>query len=259
VRRLTWLAVLVAGVLAYLAVLRVMVSTQNVNYFPSLLLIGSITVPASVLVLAGSRSGARLSMVALTAVVGGVVGTVAAGNMEYSTLRGLGVLPMTFVGIIEEAAKLIVPLAVVVLTRPRDPRGGVVIGIASGTGFATLETMGYGFQALLRAGNVAAVDQTLLLRALLAPAGHVAWTGLTVAMLWRIPSAQHKARAVLTFLGAYVLAVALHATWDASTSLAAHVVVAVVSLVLLLVLVRRSHRTLRPGTPAPAGLRPTSA
>jgi RsiW-degrading membrane proteinase PrsW (M82 family) len=256
VRRLTWVAVLVAGVLAYLAVLRVMVDTQNVNYFPSLLLIGSITVPAAVLVLAGGGSGARPSLVAVTAVVGGIVGTVAAGNMEYSTLRTLGVVPMAFVGIIEEGAKLLVPLAVLLLTRPRDPRGGVVIGIASGTGFATLETMGYGFQALLRAGNVDAVDQTLLLRALLSPACHIAWTGLTVAALWRIPSARHRGRAVWTFLGAYVLAVVLHATWDASTSLVAHVVVAGVSLVLLLVLVHRSHRRVGAAPAAPAGLRP---
>ena len=85
---------------------------------------------------------------------------------------------MVFIGLIEEAAKLIVPVALYLLWRPRDARGGVLIGIASGMGFATLETMGYGFQALL-SGGIAAVDQTLLLRALFVPAGHIAWTGRT--------------------------------------------------------------------------------
>ena len=64
----------------------------------------------------------------------------------------------------------------------------MIIGVASGMGFATLETMGYGFSALLSSGNLAEVDQTLLLRALLSPAGHVAWTGLTAAALWSIPA-----------------------------------------------------------------------
>jgi protease PrsW len=88
---------------------------------------------------------------------------------------------MVLVAVIEEAAKLIVPVILYLLWRPNNPRVGITIGIASGMGFATLETMGYGFQALL-AGGIAAVDDTLLLRGL---------TGMTVAMLWRIRTADH--------------------------------------------------------------------
>lgn len=83
--------------------------------------------------------------------------------------------------------------------------------------------MGYGFTALLSSqGSLAAVEQTLLLRALLSPAGHVAWTGLAV--------------------GAFLAAVLLHAAWDGSNSLVVHIVVGVLSIALLLVMVQRAHR-----------------
>ncbi|MFB9376652.1 PrsW family intramembrane metalloprotease [Kineococcus gynurae] len=243
--RFAWLGVLVAGVAAYVVVLRVMVGTENLNFFPSLLLIGSITIPVTVLAFAeNGRHGPAVSgwLVALVAITGGVVGTVTAGTLEYDTLRALGTVPMLFVGIIEEFAKLLVPLVLVLVLRPRDPRGGVVVGIAAGMGFATLETMGYGFQELLRARSIAAVDDELLLRGLLSPACHIAWTGMTVAMLWRIPSARRKGRAVMTFLLTYLLAVALHATWDGSSSQLVHVLVAVIGLVALFTFLVRSRR-----------------
>ncbi len=78
---------------------------------------------------------------------------------------------MPLVGLIEEAAKLIVPFILLLFLRRLDPRAGVIIGGASGMGFATLETMGYGFTALLSHGSWAALEKTLLLRALLSPAG----------------------------------------------------------------------------------------
>jgi RsiW-degrading membrane proteinase PrsW (M82 family) len=247
------LLVLVVGIVAYQVVLRVMVDTKNVNFFPSLLLIGAITVPVSVLVFAqtGGRTITVMPwVVATTAIVGGVVGTITAGTLEYDTLRDLGTVPMVFVGIIEEGAKLIVPFIVYLLVRPKDPRPGVIIGIASGMGFATLETMGYGFQSLLSAGSISAVDDTLLLRALLAPACHIAWTGMCTAMLWRIHGVPHKARARAAFLGTYVVAVALHATWDGSTSVPVHIVVAGIGLVVLLVFLRRAHRVPREASAA---------
>ncbi|GAA3555539.1 hypothetical protein GCM10022197_08380 [Microlunatus spumicola] len=243
--RWSWLLVLVGGVAAYLVVLRVLVITSNVNLFPALLLIGAVTVPLSVLVLAEELGDTPLVpgwAALLTAVVGGIVGVVAAGLLEYDTMRQLGTVPMLLVGFIEEAAKLVVPVVLYLVWHPTDPRGGVVIGVAAGTGFATLETMGYGFQALLSSGGVSAVDGTLLLRGLLSPACHIAWTGMTAAMLWRIRSAPHRGRAVLGFVVTFLAAVALHATWDGSSSRPVHVVVAVVGLAVLVGFVVAARR-----------------
>lgn len=245
-RRVSWLLILVLGVLTYLWVLHVMVDTRNINFFPSLLLIGAITVPLSVLAFAegGGRRIAVAPWVLITTVVaGGIVGTVTAGVLEYDALTTLGFQSMIVVSLVEEAAKLLVPFGLYLVLRPTDPRGGVVVGIASGMGFATLETMGYGFQVLLAAGSIGAVDQTLLLRALLSPASHITWTGLTAAALWRIRTAPRRGRAIGLFVLVYLVAVALHTTWDALSSVPGHVVIAAVSFTVLLILVHRAHRT----------------
>ena len=251
IHRLTWIAVLVLGVAAYLLVLRTAVTTQNVNFIPSLLLLGSAVVPGTVLTFAatgGRRIVVSSGLLALVAVLGGIIGTVAAGTLEYDALRRLGALPMLFVGLIEEAAKLVVPLVVLLVSRYRGAAAGVVVGVASGMGFATLETMGYGFTALLKSGTLSALDTTLLLRALLAPAGHVAWTGMTAAALFAIGTSTHLGRAVLRFVLTFVGAVLLHAAWDGSNNLIVHVLVAVVSVAGLLVVIHRTRKA--PGTQA---------
>ena len=243
--RWAWLLVLLGGVAGYLIVLRTLVATQNPLYVPSLLLLGSAVVPASVLVYAASgprRSPVGAGLIAAVAGIGGVIGTVAAGTLEYDTLQRLGAVPMIMVGLIEESAKLVVPLIILLFARRRDPAAGVIIGVASGMGFATLETMGYGFSALLQSRSLADLDQTLLLRGLLSPAGHVAWTGVATAALWRIPSAAHKARAVGLFVATFAAAVALHALWDGSELWLVRTVVGVVSFAGLLIVVHRSRR-----------------
>ena len=242
--RWAWLLVLVGGVAAYLIVLRTLVATQNPLYVPSLLLLGSAVVPAAVLVYAASGPGrppVGAGVIAAVAGVGGVIGTVAAGTLEYDTLQRLGAVPMIMVGLIEESAKLVVPVIILIFARRRDPAAGVVIGIASGMGFATLETMGYGFSALLQSRSIADLDQTLLLRALLAPAGHVAWTGVTTAALWRIPSARRRGRAIALFAAAFVTSVALHALWDGSDLWAVRAAVGIISVAGLLVVIHRSR------------------
>lgn len=236
-----WIAVLLSGVVAYVVVLFVLIETQNINLFPALLLIGSATVPVSVLLLAeGGREPSVSGWAAgFTAIAGGIVGIIAAAATEFDVLRGLGVLPMLLVGIIEETAKLIVPFLIFLFWKRRDPRGGIVIGVASGMGFAVLETMGYGFQALLAHHNLAEVDATLLLRGILAPACHIAWTGLTTAMLWRIGTGRRHA--VSWFVISFVAAVVLHALWDGSSSLVTHIGIALIGFVALIVFIHLAH------------------
>ncbi len=148
---------------------------------------------------------------------------------------------MIMVGLIEESAKLVVPVIILLFARRRDPAAGVIIGVASGMGFATLETMGYGFSALLQSRSLADLDQTLLLRGLLSPAGHVAWTGVTTAALWRIPTAPRRVRAFGLFVITFAASVALHALWDGSGLWWVRTVVGVVSFAGLLVVVHRSR------------------
>jgi hypothetical protein len=130
--RLSWLWVLLAGIGAYLLLLRTLVVTQNPNFLPSLILFGSMVVPATVLTFAttGGRRRIRVNAgaVAFTAIAGGILGTVAAGTLEYDTLRALDMLPMIMVALIEETSKIVVPTAVFLINRRLRWPGAAVLG-----------------------------------------------------------------------------------------------------------------------------------
>ena len=94
-----------------------LVATQNPNLVPATILLGAAVVPAAfVAFISGRRlpyaSGAPCSA---TAFLGGVIGIVVAGTLEFDAGRDLGTLPMLGVGLIEETSKLIIPLAVLLL------------------------------------------------------------------------------------------------------------------------------------------------
>ncbi|MCQ4042767.1 PrsW family intramembrane metalloprotease [Streptantibioticus rubrisoli] len=240
VARLGWLGALTIGIALFVVDERVMVDTANPNFVPSVILLGAAVVPVAFVLFVAERRlpyDVPAGVVFTAALLGGVIGTVTAGLLEYDTLRRLGVLPMLAVAVIEEAAKLVVPLAIVVFTRYRRPADGVLVGVASGAGFAALETMGYAFVALVRShGSLITLDNVLLLRGLLAPAGHMAWTGATAAALW----IAFRTGRWLRFGLVFVLAVVLHAAWDSIGTLTGYALIATVSLLFLGAL---THRT----------------
>lgn len=237
--RWAWLVVLLVGVGLFLAVLRTLQATRNPNLVPALILLGAAVVPtAFVVFVSGRRMGFDVSggIVGMTALVGGVIGIVVAGSLEYDAGQRLGTASIIFVGVIEEAAKLVVPLALALLVahKWREPADGLVIGVASGAGFAALETMGYAFNQLIQyGGHLGPVIGILFLRGLLSPAAHLAWTGLTVAALWWARWRGWRARSVALFVVAYLAAVVLHTFWDLSGGLVGAGIVAVISLALL--------------------------
>ena len=228
---------------------RTLIETQNPNFIPSLILLGAAVIPATLLTfVVGRRLPADVPGVplAVTALLGGVIGTVVAGTLEYDTMQRLGAVPMFAVAVIEEAAKLVVPAALLLSFYRRKPANGLVIGVASGAEFAVLETMGYAVVALVESrGRLAAVDGTLLLRGLFSPAAHMAWTGVTAAALWHVAARGWYGRAVGGLVGTYVLAVVLHTLWDSLDNLIAYIVLAVIALGLLGAI---THR-LAPGGP----------
>jgi RsiW-degrading membrane proteinase PrsW (M82 family) len=260
-RRWAWLPVLAVGAVLYELVRETLLFTDNPLFVPTLILLGAAVVPVAFVAFI---SGRRLSFsvggwtVGLTALVGGVVGVLVAGVLEVETLRSYGVLPMIGVGLIEELAKLLVPAAALLLfRRSRQPADGLLLGVACGAGFAVLETMGYALVALVRSGgDLSLVNGLLFDRGLLSPAAHMAWTGLAAAALWRAATEHWRARAVLRFIGVYLLVAALHAGWDSMASGWAHAGLALVSLGLLMWTTHRleatdTQRRGRPHVPAP--------
>jgi protease PrsW len=268
--QLPWIAVLVVGAALYAAVLGAVLGTGDVLYVPSLLLLGAAVVPVAFITFVSGldRCGVlSFARIAMAAAVGGIVAIVIAGPLEYVAAHQLGSLPAWGVGLTEESAKLAIPAAILLWRRP-SPLDGVVLGVAVGSAFAVLETMGYALVALLQqSGSLDAVTHVLAIRSVSEPGGHAAWTGLACAALFSIRGSARRWLGWLRFLAVFAAVIWLHATWDSLTASLDHLLIAAGSFVLLMIATwwlhryrpqhapaRRhaSRRTLRPALTRPA-------
>jgi protease PrsW len=253
-----WFQIFVSGLVLLFLVERTLVATGDPNYVPSAILLGAFLVPVTFTTYLYERLpdwDVPLPPLAICFIWGGVLGTVVAGTLEYDVMRTLGFLPKLGIGLIEEGAKLILPLVFYFLGRYRSEAAGIVLGVATAAGFAGLETMGYGFVSLLQSkGNLDILDEVLLVRGLTSPAGHMAWTGLVCAVLWQERLKAGHATFNWRVGGAFATAVILHALWDTFASVKSStfvgfvgitlvsLLIAIVSLTLLIRRVREARR-----------------
>jgi len=266
--RQNWFLVLLGGLILFISTDWALSSTSNPNFLPTVILIGAFLVPITFVFYIYQRippGEIPAPTVVITFIWGGALGTVVAGILEYQTIRQLGVAQLFGVGLIEEAAKLILPVAIFLRGRFRHEADGLLFGIAAGMGFAALETMGYGFVSFIQSrGSISILNQTLLIRGLLSPVGHAAWTGIVCAALWGQRERFGRITINWVVIGTFILAVALHASWDIlgsiSTLLASNssafdivgiIVVGGISLWLLIRKIRVTHnRPLQTVTPS---------
>ena len=260
--RRRWLQILLSGIVLLILVERTLVATSNPNYAPSVILLGAFLVPVTFVTYLYERLpnwDVPLPAVAVCFLWGGVLGTVVAGTLEYDVARALGFLPNLAIGLIEESAKLIVPLVFYFIGRYRSEAAGIVLGVATAAGFAALETMGYGFVSLLdRAATWGARRGVAGARADLTCGAH----GLDgIGMRRPVAGEAREGHAALDWRvgGAFLTAVVLHALWDTFASLRSatfvgflsielvSLFIAVLSLILLLRRVREARRAYREG------------
>jgi RsiW-degrading membrane proteinase PrsW (M82 family) len=261
-KKLKWLWVLIVGILLFIAAEQALRFTGNPNFFPTVLLLGSFVIPVTFVTYIYERerrldthAGSPLVVATLCFLVGGAIGVVAAGVLEFETLQNLSALGLLGVGAIEEAAKLIFPVGLFLWGRYRSEMDGILFGVAAGMGFASLETMGYGLVSFVRAGgDINVLEQVLLVRGILSPVGHAAWTGLICAVIWRERQRGKRGRSVLAAFIVFIVAVILHTLWDLSNSLAGsatasmvfamlgNLAVAAASLTLLIQRLREARR-----------------
>lgn len=218
-----WLLILISGILLFFFTQQAFIITANPNYLPTLIVLGSFIVPVTLVTYFYDHVKHReISMPLLSTcfIVGGVLGSIAAGVLEFNALLDLSLAGLFGVAIIEEAAKLIFPVAVYIGWRYRHEADGLLFGIAAGMGFAALETMGYALVTLVESlGDIGLVQEVLLTRGLISPAGHAAWTGFFCAVLWR--EREKKGHVVINraVLGAFLVTVILHALWNITTGI----------------------------------------
>ncbi len=246
-----WLQVLFGGVVLFFASERALRITGNPNFFPTVILLGSFAVPAAFVTYFYEQERwldrvlhkeLSLATLATAFFLGGAIGIIVAGLVEYETIRTTGMGNLVGISVIEEGAKLIVPVGLYFMGRYKTQADGLLFGVASGMGFAALETMGYALTAMLKSsGNVAALEEVLLVRGFFSPAGHAAWTGLICAVIWR---ERKHGYSIFTVAGTFGLVVVLHSLWNATNLLpagganfvlvgAANLVIAAISVLLL--------------------------
>jgi protease PrsW len=241
--RRRWLQIFASGLVLLYLVERTLVATADLNYVPSVILLGAFLVPITFVTYLYERLpnwDIPLPAVAVCFLWGGVLGTVVAGTLEYDVARALGFRPKLAIGLIEESAKLMVPLIFYFLGRYRSEAAGIVLGVATAAGFAGLETMDYGFVSLLASrGNLGVLDEVLLVRGLTSPAGHAILN--------------------LRITGAFLTALVLHALWDTFASVRSatfvgflsvelvSLLIALVSVILLIQRVREARRAAEGG------------
>ena len=230
-----WLLVLIGGAVLWAGLTRATIDTGNLNLVPSVIVLGAFLGPVAFVAWVYDRAReVPLPTLLICFVTGGALGVTGASLLEYRTMIELGALPTVAVGLAEESCKLIVPLAIFLTGRYRREADGLLIGVASGMGFAAFETMGYGLTALLVSqGRIDEVVKLLFVRGVLAPAGHAAWTGLMCAALWHA-RLRPGVRSAAVVVGAFLTVVTLHALWDAATAQWVQLAVGAVSLTLVL-------------------------
>ena len=256
-----WFQILIIGIILFTLADFTLRFTGNVLYFPTIMVIGAFLIPVVFVAYfyqretrldRGMHASNILPTLLLCALLGGLIGTLAAGVLESRTITIQGASSMIWVGIIEEFAKLIVPVAIYIImqNRFRTELDGLLFGVASGMAFAALETMGYSLVTLVRSqGDLDVLNQTILLRGLVSPAGHAAWTGLITATLWRGRERSGKAftPAVVVF---FLISAALHSLWNIAglsdnpgVAIPSYIAIAGVSLGLLIWRYRQARNT----------------
>jgi len=206
--------------------------TGNIPLMPAILIMGSFAVPLSTLVLLFEMNTPRnVSVVTVGKlfVMGGLA-ALCAVSFEYMFALA-GKVP----GIVEETAKLAAVILVVRGTRYKYELNGILFGAAVGAGFASFETTFYGLinaflptliqglQQMQTADAITAAVQAmvsnLVVRGVLAPFGHVAWTAIAAGAFWRVKRGQPTTPGMLLdgrFLRTFAIPVAMHTLWDAS-------------------------------------------
>jgi protease PrsW len=193
---------------------------NNENLIPGLIMIGAVAVPLSLLVFFLEVNVPRnisLYQVIKLLLVGGLASIVI--SLFFFQWTGLeNVLGAASAGIIEESGKALALLLVVNKPRYRWTLNGLLLGATVGTGFAVFESAGYAMRAAFEGGGDVAMFDSITQRGFLSVlGGHVLWTGLVGAALWRVRGDRPFRLDMLTdtrFLRVIGICMAMHMIWN---------------------------------------------
>jgi RsiW-degrading membrane proteinase PrsW (M82 family) len=196
---------------------------ENIRLIPGLIMMGSLAVPLATVILFFELNVTRnvsFNRVLMLVASGGVVSLfVALVGFQVSNLDWLGA---SSAGIVEEIGKLLAVIIVARSFRGKYILNGLLFGAAVGAGFAFFESAGYAFDYLERTNSLRVMLDTIQTRAFLTPFGHVAWTAIAAAALWRVKGDKPLQVGMLldsTFLKTMAIPMLLHMVWNSPLQL----------------------------------------
>jgi len=216
-RKISWLKVFTGGLVLYIFGVFALAATRNTNIFPTVVMLGNFLVPITyVAFFYQRRQLSKLDMptTSWAFFYGGLLGVLAAATLEPIFLSHHSLFYAFEVGLIEEFAKIIGVLVIAKRCFHDSEMDGLILGAASGMGFAALESTGYAFTAFLNSGG--SLSQTVLItliRGVIAPIGHGTWTAILVSTMFR-ESGSRRFHINHKVIGAYITVAALHGLWN---------------------------------------------
>lgn len=239
-----------AGIL-YAGLFILWVQFKNPFLIPGMILIGSFAVPLATCILffeLNVRKNVSLFQTIKLVLLGGVLSLVATHFNHLFVGSQLAFLGYSAAGLTEEPAKILALLLLLNDRRYPYILNGLLFGAAVGAGFAAFESAGYAFVSA--ADGADAMVNSLLVRGLLAPFMHIAWTAMSAAALWRVKGASRFRFSMLLdpcFLRVFAAAIALHMVWNSEWQIPAvpilkHVILGVIAWVIVLGLVQEGLR-----------------
>jgi RsiW-degrading membrane proteinase PrsW (M82 family) len=245
-----WWAVLLVGMVLWIATVATAFFTRNLILLPTVVLIGSFLVPVTgVTWYLDHDPSPELSprRVMAAFIIAGVVGALAASLLEFWLVYGTGVIGYLKVGLIEELVKVVGIVLFALGMRSFTTRDGMVLGATVGFGFAALESSGYALVSLfvVQGGHLylslSSVVFTELIRGVLAPFSHGLWSAILGGVIFH--SARHgRLRLTWSIVIAYLAISMLHAAFDIFGGVVTYVIVSIIGMVPLVYLWRRGDR-----------------
>ena len=211
----------------------------NLNAFPGMIVIGSFAVPLSTMVLfmeANVWRNVSMYDVIKTFFIGGCASLVATLLLfSFYSVEEMNFFGAFMVGLIEEVGKAVIVLAILRKLGKLSILTGMLIGACVGAGFAAFESAGYALQPFIQLQQITgyaaaygqnvdsqqmmdAINNTIFLRAVFAPGGHVAWAAISGAAF--VIAAELKGIIDMSlftetkFLRLFAIPVVLHCLWD---------------------------------------------
>ena len=226
---------LVYGLLLTLLFYVGMTRFANEKMVPGFIFFAAMAVPFAVFIMFYELNVRRdVSMYnAIRALLGGGAASLLYALLINSKLSFLNLEGAWWAGPIEEVAKLYAALFVASFIKLRNSRilTGVLLGCATGAGFAIFETAGYIFNYLivdLLRGDGLSVGVAIE-RGVFSPFCHVVWTAVTVGAFYMVSNLREKENAAklewkgidwkavadFRFLRIAIIPIILHMTWNA--------------------------------------------